>query len=121
MTATVIVALGLMGFALSLLHDTAEAARQESVKANGRLGTALGLLRDADADSQELLEGQRTLAEQLEAAGIAPAIEVPPRRPRRSASPVRPVSPQRTGPRRPPAPLPVPPPRARRLRVRALL
>ncbi len=99
MTALVIVAILLNGWALSLFHGDVEKARVEVVAANRRLDRGLELLRDADDDAQELLEGQRTLAEQLEAAGIAPAIDVPPRRPRRAGRPgvSQPPDRERTG------------------------
>ena len=88
MTALVIVAVSLLGYATKLAWDAANAGRQDAVAASGRLDTALSLLRDADVKAEDLLEGQRTLAEQLEAAGIVPAVEVPPRRPaRRNARP----------------------------------
>lgn len=94
MTVLMIVAVSLLGWAVNLAFDEISAGREDVAKANRRLDTALELLRDADADAGELLEGQRTLAAQLEAAGIVPAIDVPPRQPRRSADPVRPVSSQ---------------------------
>lgn len=92
MAGILIVTVGLLGWATHLSFDKASTATEEAAKANRRLDTALDLLRDADTDNDELLEGQRTLAEQLTAAGVVPVIEVPPRRPRRSRVSPAPVT-----------------------------